>query len=556
MNLIIFSLTYFVIVTSLIGYAYSFEKYIGRKTKLEYEFNLLGVILFWIVISFFTHFFLSHNYIHNGVILIIGNLLFFFGIKNKNKSFKNNAKYIVLIFVILFFGLLIFKTHDDFPYYHFPYTYYLTQEKLVIGLGSLNHGFRTPSSIFYLNSIFYLPYIKYFSFNIGAVLLFGVSNLILILKLRTDIKNQEYDFLFFLTLFSILFINIFFYRISEHGTDRSAQILILILFIEILTLLRNKISLNNFFSKIFILMGLIISLKAFYVLYLLVFIPILFFIREKKIEDFFLRIFKNFYFYLFFLIGIFLVQINIFNTGCLIYPVEFTCFENFSWSLKHEAKQMNDWYEQWSKAGAGPDYRVINPDVYIQNFNWVNNWIDKYFFNKVSDFLLGIFFLVTVIFFIFFTKKTKKIKTDKIFFWVYAILIILLSEWFYNHPSLRYGGYSLIALIIFIPSSIYVSKFIIKNDIKKKIVTLVAISLIIFIGRNINRINNEIKTYDYDFLNEPFYSVEKDYFRIEKQLNRLKQNYSDCKNENSINCSEERIMMEKENNYFFLTIKK
>ena len=556
MNLIILSLTYFTIVTSLIGYAYCFEKYIGKKIKLEYEFNLLSVILFWIVISFFSHFFFSHNYIHNAIIIIIGNLLFFYAIISKNKLFKYYSKYIALIFIILFLGLLIFKTHDDFPYYHFPYTYYLTQEKLVIGIGSLNHGFRTPSSIFYLNSIFYLPYIKYFSFNIGAVLLFGVSNLILIFRLRNDIKNQKYDFLFFLTLLSFLFINIFFYRISEHGTDRSAQILVLILFIEIFALLRKRISLNNFFSKIFILIGLIISLKAFYVLYLLVFIPILFFFREKKIVDLFLSFFKNFYFHLFFLIGIFLILINFFNTGCLLYPVEFTCFENLSWSLKHEAQQMNDWYEQWSKAGAGPDYRVLNPDIYIQNFNWVNNWVDKYFFNKVSDFLLGIFFLVIVVFFTFFSQKIKKIKIDKKFFWIFVILILLLSEWFFNHPSLRYGGYSLIALIIFIPSSIYISKFIIKNNIKKKMITLITISLIIFIGRNINRINNEIKSYNYDILNEPYYLVEKDYFRIEQQMNRIKENYSNCKNENFTNCNQEKIMMEKENNYFVLTIKK
>ena len=32
------------------------------------------------------------------------------------------------------------------------------------GLGNFNHGFRTPSSIFYLNSLFYLPVIKYYFF--------------------------------------------------------------------------------------------------------------------------------------------------------------------------------------------------------------------------------------------------------------------------------------------------------------------------------------------------------------------------------------------------------
>ena len=28
--------------------------------------------------------------------------------------------------------------------------------------------------------------------------------------------------------------------------------------------------------------------------------------------------------------------------------------------------------------------------------NWFGNWIDNYFFNKVSDFLLGLLFLITI----------------------------------------------------------------------------------------------------------------------------------------------------------------
>ena len=80
----------------------------------------------------------------------------------------------------------------------------------------------------------------------------------------------------------------------------------------------------------------------------------------------------------------------------------------FEWSLKNEAKIMNDWYEQWSKAGAGPNYRVDDPENYIQGFNWVSNWFDKYFFNKVSDFLLGILFILVIVFFTFHSKKKKK----------------------------------------------------------------------------------------------------------------------------------------------------
>jgi hypothetical protein len=69
-----------------------------------------------------------------------------------------------------------------------------------------------------------------------------------------------------------------------------------------------------------------------------------------------------------------------------------------------EVQQMNNWYELWSKGGAAPNFRIDNPEEYIKNFNWVSNWIDIYFFNKVSDFILGITFLISI--FLFFFRKT------------------------------------------------------------------------------------------------------------------------------------------------------
>ena len=127
----------------------------------------------------------------------------------------------------------MFKAHDDFPYYHFPYTYYLNQNSIIIGIGQYNHGFRTPSSLFYLNSLFYLPFIKYYMFSMTAILVMGFTNLILIRKILNFFNKEKIDYISYLCLLFLLFINIFFYRIQEHGTDKSAQILILILFVEI-----------------------------------------------------------------------------------------------------------------------------------------------------------------------------------------------------------------------------------------------------------------------------------------------------------------------------------
>ena len=58
--------------------------------------------------------------------------------------------------------------------------------------------------------------------------------------------------------------------------------------------------------------------------------------------------------------------------------------------------KMKEWYELWSKGGAGPNFRIDNPEEYIKNFNWISNWIDIYFFNKVSDFILGIILLICI----------------------------------------------------------------------------------------------------------------------------------------------------------------
>ena len=73
---------------------------------------------------------------------------------------------------------------------------------------------------------------------------------------------------------------------------------------------------------------------------------------------------------------------NILNTGCALYPVHFTCLNNLLWTIDNqEVLMMNNWYEQWSKAGATPNFRIEDPENYIKGFNWVTNWINVYFFN-------------------------------------------------------------------------------------------------------------------------------------------------------------------------------
>jgi len=132
-------------------------------------------------------------------------------------------------------------------------------------------------------------------------------------------------------------------------------------------------------------------------------------------------------------------------------------------------------------------------------------------------------------------KKKKIIKQRKKNLLVFLILI-LLFEWFWNHPALRYGGYCLIVSVIFIYFSIYIEKFQInKKMLIKKIILLVVISLVIFSFRNIKRIKFEINTYDYKPLNNFYYKIDQNHFNLQNTLDSLIANYENCKKSND-NC--------------------
>ena len=155
-NLLILIATLFFVSVSLIGYGTIFLKIFIRITN--FNFGYLGIfgLVFSIFISYFTNYFLPHDYIFNSIFLIIGLLGFIMLIKQFSRDLlKKEFITFVVIFSIALISLLIFKNHDDFPYYHFVYTYNLTQFHLNIGIGQFNHGFRTPSSIFYINSLFF-----------------------------------------------------------------------------------------------------------------------------------------------------------------------------------------------------------------------------------------------------------------------------------------------------------------------------------------------------------------------------------------------------------------
>ncbi|MDA9678501.1 hypothetical protein N9T44_02460, partial [Candidatus Pelagibacter sp.] len=205
------------------------------------------------------------------------------------------------------------------------------------------------------------------------------------------------------------------------------------------------------------------------------------------------------------------------STGCIISPISTTCFgDNLNWAQDKELyARLSNWLERWSKAGAGPNFRVENPAIYIQNFNWVPRWFEYYFMGKVKDQLLILIsiFLVTFLLFKKFKMKLKTLFTYKKVLFFYLIIIIIFLTWFANHPQLRYGGYSISFLTLSIPLALLFHNFENKKFFEKKFKFLIILTVVIFNLKNIDRINKETQRTDhYKYDNFPFFAVlEKDY---------------------------------------------
>ena len=526
---------YFLILYSIIGYGRIFTLFNSNYQVGSFN-GFLGIALL-ILISYVTNIFFAHNFLHNSIIIFFGLLIFIYDLKKNFSERIQGYKDVTIIFIIIFIAILMYKNHDDFHYYHFSYTQILTNFNKIFGLGNLNHGFRTASSIFYLNSLFYLPIVKYYLMNSGAVYILGFSNYVLFKNIKDLIKNNNFNHILFLSILSLVYINTIFSRIAEHGTDRSALILIFVMSVYYLKSInfKNKKSnnayFNNFYSKLVLLFAIIISLKSFYIIYLIIFLLWLFQIKKFfKLNVLISLIFKSFYTYLFLFFFAFTIFTTFSNTGCLIYPATFTCFDKFSWSIPlTQVDHMQLWYEQWSKAGANLNFRVDDPRTYVTKLNWVGNWVNMYFFTKVSDNIFSTILISVIIFYSFSYKflKTIKITPNKDYKFFYYLILILFLEWFYNHPSLRYGGYTLLALIFFIPTSIYLSQF--KFDpliLKKRIYFILILTLLVFIGRNVSRINKEFKQYSYNPVKGAFFYLNKDSFSLNNKVKSLYKNRS------------------------------
>jgi|688.fasta_scaffold92726_3 hypothetical protein len=508
---LIFLSYYLLFLFSILGYGLFFCNFLAvdyKKTNLG-SVGLLG-FCFLSFLSYFTNLFVPHDFIHNSIVHFVGiSLLIFYFFKDKFYFRKNFYKLFLITFVIII-GLFLSKNNEDFPYYHLSYAINLVETNAIIGFGNLNSAYRTSSSLFYFNSLLYLPYIKYYLFHASGIYILTFANIILLERIFFN-KVISNNFLILLSALIFSFINLAFNRLAEYGTDRAGQIIVMIIFFYLLSILNSKKFEINDNKIILVLLIYVVTLKAYFIVYLSLLLFI--FYNAFKLKKFKFLINNIKFFTTLFLLFALFIFINFLNSGCLFYPLKFTCFENLIWTPTADSIiSHSKWFELWSKAGATPNLRVPNPDNYVQFLNWVPNWFKTYFLFKVTDTLLSIFSIFFIFLTIFIIKKKGTLKVKKIitFKLLYCLIVILFFIWFFKHPDLRYGGFELVVLLLYVPASIYLSRFIFhKNDLNKIYLIIFIMVFSIYNFKNITRIYSELNRTDrYQYNNFPFFYVE------------------------------------------------
>ena len=224
-------------------------------------------------------------------------------------------------------------------------------------------------------------------------------------------------------------------------------------------------------------------------------IPLFIFIKERL----FLRI--NNYFHTASFVLIAWLFKNLIMTGCLIYPLNFTCSDKLSWyssDLKFEisAKNTSQFSELHSKGW--PDFseekqyylnyddQLSDKNDFLKNFNWFDEYLNQgriYNITKKIDYLIPVLILFLLISFLKLRKNLRKnffkinrglskINYSFLFYSSIAFTIIV----FLKLPDARYFfGYLLVSIFLIIIYFID-TKFLL---LKKKITNTSNIFLII-----------------------------------------------------------------------------
>ena len=451
----------------------------------------------------FLNFFFPLNLFIN-TFIFFGLLFYFFWDQYRNninikKIVLNILTISVITFIILFLSNI---NRPDAGLYHLPFTKLLNESKIILGSSNIHFRFGHTSLIQYSNAV---------NFNIlfrdkGILIPQGLLIVSIIYYFGTKIfeyykKKVDLNFiiLFFCFSFSILNYN----RYSSFGNDAGVNLLFLLLIYKTFNLIKKEIFANDIFFLSFISL-FCFAQKSFFILSFIIPFLILIYFHRK---NFFIIIKSKKTIILFILLSILFLK-NILISGCMIFPVKKTCFENLSWYNNITTTREEIMAEAWAKDWINSNQK-LSPEEYSQNFNWLETWSNNHATIIIKKLAPFIFILFIFIIYGFISSKKKfyksKLDNEKIFLILIIVSLISFCFWFIKFPIYRYGSGILGgSLILF--STYFFSKL--NYNIPKRFF-YIFISILIFgiVAKNSIRIYKKINSNYFQYPWPKIYSL-------------------------------------------------
>ena len=418
-----------------------------KKNDFRSQFYIyfVGVILLS-AISLILNFFIKLSPILNTI--IYSTIIFLFIIKTKFYFNRENLKFLFLSSFITF-SLIIFSNinRPDAGLYHLPFISLINDYKIIFGANNIHFRFGHTSIIQYLSAINHNFFFKENGISIPTASVISFFYIYFFYDIFKIVKKEEIlDVSKFFSLFILIYIVYKITRYSSFGNDAIAH---LSFFYLISYLLKNSL------DKIDINKMLLISVFVFMnkpTLGLALIVPIvIFFIKEKfKIKKIFFIIISP----ASILLYLWLIK-NIIISGCAVYPLKISCFENLSWIDKQEIIDVSTQGEAWSKAWPDRINKNITVEEFNKDFNWITAWSQKHL--KYIIKIIFPYIIVLLIIVLYIKKKSRKLKKTQLKFDKDLKLRISLSlitsilgtiSFFLLFPLYRYGYSYLLSLII------------------------------------------------------------------------------------------------------------
>lgn len=394
---------FFTIFIFQIGSYFTFK----LKNKIADEYRSLkfffGIFLIGNIIVFLNFFLPTNSYLTYLLLFI------FFALSFRYKICYKYIFKIILINLIVYPVCLKMTFEYDAGLYHLPYQNILRNEKIIFGIANISRfGFSSFQE--YLGSVIWHPNFIFHKFLIGSFLTFFFLFLDDLRKTKLNLDNIY----FYYTLLSLPFLSRYL-AIYTTLTDFSSGVVIILQFyfsIKIFLLSKKKIDLDNV-QILIILTFLSVALKSSGALTLILFFLIIIF-SIKSYDLLKLLFYKNI---LLIVMAFGWIIKNIITSGCVIYPISFSCYSFFDWNAVIQAEQDSLAIISWNR----------QPYVGLEETIFSNNWFFNYWIKTYDKFLLSTLFLLFFIFIINFTFFYFRKKKTYGFFYVFFPFIIIFT---------------------------------------------------------------------------------------------------------------------------------